>query len=69
MRLPQVRIDIEDLRKDLKQECYGAFFAGGFGGALMESFDIERASPQELIEIAEEKGIDLEKYETVYGEK
>lgn len=60
-------IDIEDLRKDLEQECYGAFFAGGFGGALMESFDIERASPEELIKIAEEKGIDLEKYETVYG--
>lgn len=62
-------IDIEDLRKGLKQECYGAFFAGGFGGALLESFDIERASPEELLEIAEEKGIDLEKYETVSGEK
>ena len=62
-------IDIEELRKDLKQECYGAFFVGSFGGALMESFDIECASPEELIEIADEKGIDLEKYETVYGEK
>ena len=56
-------IDIEDLRKDLKQECYGAFFAGGFGGALLESFDIERATPEELVEIAEKKGIVLKKYE------
>ena len=55
-------IDIEKLREDLKQECYGAYFGGGFGGALMESFNIESASPQKLIEIAERKGIDLRKY-------
>ena len=42
-------IDIEKLRKDMKQDCYGAFFAGGFGGALMESFDVEKASPKEWI--------------------
>ena len=56
-------IDIERLREDLKQECYGAFFVGGFGGALMETFDLEKASPEELIEIAREKGIELKKYE------
>ena len=56
-------IDIEKLREDLKQECYGAFFVGGFGGALMESFDFEKASPEELVEIAEKKGIELKKYE------
>lgn len=56
-------IDIEELRKNLKQECYGAFFGGGFGGALMESFDLEKALPEELIEIAERKGIDLSEYE------
>ena len=55
-------IDIDKLREDLKQECYGAYFGGGFGGALMESFNIESASPQKLIEIAEKKGIDLRKY-------
>ena len=55
-------IDIDKLREDLKQECYGAYFGGGFGGALMESFNIESASPQKLIEIAERKGIDLRKY-------
>lgn len=55
-------IDIDKLREDLKQECYGAYFGGGFGGALMESFNIESASPQKLVEIAEKKGIDLRKY-------
>ena len=56
-------IDIEALREDLKQECYGAFFGGGFGGALIETFDIEKASPEKLIEIAEKKGIDLRDYQ------
>ena len=56
-------IDIEKLREDLKQECYGAFFLGGFGGAMMESFDLERASLEELVEIAGKKGVDLKKYE------
>ena len=55
-------IDIDKLREDIKQECYGAYFGGGFGGALMESFNIESASPQKLVEIAEKKGIDLRKY-------
>ena len=56
-------IDIEKLREDLKQECYGAFFVGGFGGALMEAFDLDRASPEELVGIAGKKGIDLRDYQ------
>ena len=55
-------VNIEKLRDELKLDCYGAYFGGGFGGALMESFDIENASPQELIEIARDKGIDLNEY-------
>ena len=58
----QIRIDIDKLRKDLLQDCYGGYFAGGFGGALVEATDIEKASPQELIKIAENKEIDLTKY-------
>ena len=56
-------IDVDVLREDLKNECYGAFYGGGFGGALMESFDIESASDEELVEIALSKGIDLTDYE------
>ncbi|MCI9636399.1 MAG: hypothetical protein HFG77_08395 [Hungatella sp.] len=55
-------IDIEKLREDLKEECLGAFYGGGFGGALMESFDIENASPEELVDMARENGIDLRRY-------
>ena len=55
-------IDIEQLRKDLMDDSYGALFGGGFGGALFESFDIEKATPDELVEIARRKGIDLSKY-------
>ena len=58
-----IDIDIEELREDLLNESYGAFFGGGFGGALMESFDIRNASAEELIQIAKNKGIDLRRYE------
>lgn len=56
-------IDIEALREDMRQECYGAFFVGGFGGALMESLEIDSASPDKLVATALEQGIDLSKYE------
>lgn len=56
-------IDIDKLREDLRNECYGAYFGGGFGGALVESFDVEKASPEELIEMAERQGVDLTDYE------
>lgn len=56
-------IDMERLRKDLKEECMGAFFGGGFGAALIESFDVDRALPEELIEMAQRQGIDLRKYQ------
>ncbi len=58
-----MEIDIERLREDIKQDCYGAYFGGGFGGALMESFDVEKASPEEVIEIAKNKNMDLWKYQ------
>lgn len=55
-------IDIDKLRADMKQESYGAYFGGGFGGAMMLSFDIENASPDKLIEMAQQQGIDFGKY-------
>lgn len=57
-----MEIDFERLREDLKQECFGAYFGGGFGGAMIEVFDVENASPQQLIRMAEEHGIDLREY-------
>ena len=57
-----ITIDIDALREDLKNDSYGAFFGGGFGGALIEAIDIERASDMEIVEIARKKGINLYKY-------
>lgn len=59
----EITIDLDALREDMKQECYGAFFGAGFGGALIESFDIEDTSPEELVKMAEDKEIDLRKYQ------
>ena len=58
-----MEIDIEELRADLMNESYGAFFAGGFGGAMLDSVDIKHASPEKLIRIAKSRGIDIGKYE------
>ncbi len=55
-------IDTDKLKDDLKQECYGGFFVGGYGAAMMESFDYDRMSPEEIVEKAQEKGVDLRKY-------
>ena len=57
-----VTIDIERLREDLRSEDFGAYFGGGFGGALMEAFDIESATPEELVQIAQDNGVDLRRY-------
>ena len=50
------------VREDLRSEDLGAYFGGGFGGALMEAFDVDRATPEELVQIAQERGIDLGRY-------
>ncbi|MBR3343482.1 MAG: hypothetical protein IKG34_04715 [Solobacterium sp.] len=57
-----MKIDIEKLREDLKNDSLGAFFGGGFGGALIEASDLWHASDEELIEIARRKGTDLRSY-------
>ncbi|MBQ6401899.1 MAG: hypothetical protein IJI20_06410 [Firmicutes bacterium] len=56
-------IDIDKLREDMLNNCYGAFFVCDFGGALAESVDVENATPEELIEMAQRQGIDLRRYE------
>ncbi len=56
-------IDVDELRKDLINESMGAFFGGGFGGALIEGLDIRRASDEDVVEIALRNGMDLSRYE------
>ena len=53
-----MEIDIEKLRDYLLDYCGTAVFAG-FGPALLDVVDIERADAHELIRIAERLGIDL----------
>ena len=59
-----VTIDIERLREDLRSEDLGAYFGGGFGVALMETFDLDSATPEELVQIAQDRGVDLHNYIT-----
>ena len=56
------RIDLNTLRNDLKEEATVAFLAGGFGAAMIDSVEIERASPAELLKIAEKMGVSLNRY-------
>lgn len=58
-----ITIDVDELRNDLREDSLGAFFGGGFGGALVEAGEIERASAEELVDIALRRGIDLRDYQ------
>ena len=49
--------DEEALRERLMDECGSAMF-GGFPAALLDVADIESASSDELLEIAERLGVD-----------
>ena len=58
-----ITIDADRLRDDMRDECLGAYFGGGFGAALIESFDVDRATPEKLVEMAQNQGIDLRRYQ------
>ena len=55
-------IDIEQLREDMEEECYGAYLGGGFGGAIAEEAEIKEASDEEIIKIAQRRGVNLGGY-------
>lgn len=57
-----ITIDVDLLRDDMRDEYFGAYFGGGFEGALSESFDIDRATPEQLVEMAKRQGIDVRRY-------
>ena len=57
-----MHIDIDQLRRDMKNDSYGAFFGGGFGDAVLDALSIESVSDEKLIEIAQRRGIDLKRY-------
>ena len=57
-----ITIDVDRLRDDMRDECLGAYFGGGFGATLIESFDVDRATPEKLVEMAQNQGINLLDY-------
>ncbi len=57
-------IDLEALREALERECCGAFYGGGFGGAMVQLTQVQNASPEALIALAGELGVDLRQFET-----
>lgn len=57
-----VEININKLKQDLKDYYESAYFALGYGAALMESFDIDNLSDEELINKAIDNGLSLENY-------
>ena len=58
----QKEIDADKLRDYLLDYCEPAFFAG-FGPALLDIVDIERADARELIRIAKRLGVDVRRFE------
>ena len=55
-------IDINKLKQDLKNYYEVAYFTLGYGAALMDSFDLDNLSDEEIISKAAENGVDLEQY-------
>ena len=54
-------IDINALRRDLLDECLAMTF-GGLGAAILDAGEVERASDEELLDLAKSHGFDLNKY-------
>lgn len=55
-------IDINKLKQDLKDYYEAAYFTLGNGAALMDSFDLDNLSDEEIINKAIDNGINLEQY-------
>lgn len=55
-------IDIERLRNDLINYFEGAYFVGGFGAALIDVSEVERASDYQVVQTAINNNFDLNNY-------
>ena len=56
-------IVLDALREALERECFGAFYGGGFCGAMLQATEVNETSPEKLIALAEEMGLDLSRFE------
>ena len=57
-----IEIDINKLKQDLKDYYESAYFTLGYGAALMQSFEIDNLSDEEIINKAIENGLNIENY-------
>ena len=57
-----MNIDFNKLRKDLEDDRYAASFAG-IPEMIMEAWEIESLSDEELLDMARKEHINLRKYE------
>ena len=55
-------IDINKLKQYLKDYYEASYFTLGYGAALMDSFDLDNLSDEEIINKAIDNGINLENY-------
>ena len=55
-------IDINKLKQDLKDYYEAAYFTLGYGAALMDSFDLDNLSDEEIINKAIDNGLNIENY-------
>lgn len=58
-----ITIDIDRLRNDLMSENLAGYFGAGLGGMLIEAMDIQKMSSEELVQLAQNQGIELRKYQ------
>ena len=56
-------IDFEALRKELRDECFAAYYGGDIGPALMDALSVDDMSPEELIKTAQLWGVDISSFE------
>lgn len=54
-------IDLDGLRSYLLDYC-GSAMMSGFSAAMVDAVDVERASGEELCRIAEQMGVDLQRF-------
>ena len=54
-------IDIDAIRRDLKDK-YGTALFSGFPAAVIDLSKIEKATDEKILEIATKNGMDLSKY-------
>ena len=57
-----VQINVDSLRENLKDEYEAAFYAGGYGAALIELAELENMSDEDVVEKAVRQGINLNDY-------